>query len=179
VVARFWPAFLAIIIGILIGVKILVSIDERSLLLIVGTAVIVFTLLQGSSYRLEIPPSMVRPAGAVFGLGSGLIGGISSFFGPMLIIYLVSIPRLGKDEFVGSISFLYIGAVLPWTATLIYHGVLDGQLLLYSTLAAIPVSLGMLLGQKLRTFIADHHFNRLILGILLCSGGAILWRAFA
>ncbi|NCF35513.1 MAG: TSUP family transporter [Gammaproteobacteria bacterium] len=114
VIARFWPTFLAILVGTWVGVKILSVIDEKTLLVVVGISVIGFALLQGSRFRLHLPDPMVKPAGLFFGGASGLIGGLSSFFGPMLIVYLISIRNLDKNQFVSSISFLYVSAVVPW-----------------------------------------------------------------
>ena len=122
VVARFWPTFIAILIGTWFGVKILATIDEKTLMFLVGVAVIVFAILQGSRFRLHLPERLVKPAGVFFGGASGLIGGVSSFFGPMLITYLISIRGLSKNQFVSSISFLYVSAVVPWTLTLYYFG---------------------------------------------------------
>lgn len=177
VVGRFWPTFVAILAGGWIGIAIFTRIDDKALMIVVGIAVILFALLQGSSHKLRIPAPLEKPAGVGFGFASGVIGGMSSFFGPMLIIYLVSLQSLGKDQFIGAISFLYVGAVVPWAIILYWLGLLDQRLLLYSTAAVAPVVLGMVLGRKLRKFISEHRFQRLILVILLCSGGAILWRA--
>lgn len=179
VVGRFWPAFAAILIGTYAGVAILSAIDERNLLLIVGAVVIVFTVLQASTYKLHLAAAMEKPAGVVFGLASGVLGGLSSMFGPMLIIYLVSIRDLGKERFVASISFLYLACVVPWTLILIWFGVLDTRLGLLSGAAAIPVVAGMFLGQKLRHRVSDQKFNRLVLIVLMVSGGTMLGRAFA
>ncbi len=175
---RFWPTFVCLLIGTWVGVRILAVIDEQLLLLIVGIAVIAFTVLQGSSYKLHIPERMEKLAGAGFGLSSGLIGGISSMFGPMLIIYLVSLRNFGKNAFVASISFLYIAAVVPWTISLYYYGILRDELLLASIAAAAPVSVGLVIGQRLRGRISDRHFDRLVLAVLLTSGGTMIWRAF-
>ena len=178
VISRFWPAFIAILAGTWIGVKILSVIDEQTLLVLVGVAVIAFALLQGSRFRLHLPAHLIKPAGVFFGGASGLIGGISSFFGPMLITYLISIRDLGKNQFVGTISFLYVSAVVPWTITLYLYGILDEKLLLLSTFATVPVTLGLLLGQRLRARISDARFNYLIIGILVVSGLSMLWRAY-
>ena len=178
VVARFWPTFLAILVGTWVGVKILSIIDEQTLLILVGVAVIAFALLQGSRFRLHLPDALVKPAGVFFGGAAGLIGGVSSFFGPMLITYLISIRGLGKNQFVSSISFLYVSAVVPWTITLYLYGILDQRLLLYSTLATIPVTLGLLVGQRIRYSISDARFQYLIIGILMVSGISMLWRAY-
>jgi uncharacterized membrane protein YfcA len=178
VVKRFWPAFLAILIGTWIGVNILASLDDRTLLIVVGIAVIVFAIMQGSRFRIQLPDAMVKPAGVFFGGASGLIGGISSFFGPMLITYLISVRDIDKNQFVSSISFLYVSAVLPWTVMLYYYGILDGPVLTYSTFATIPVTLGLLIGQSVRKHISDARFRYLIIGILLISGVSMLWHAY-
>ena len=178
VISRFWPTFIAILAGTWVGVKILSVIDEKTLLVLVGVAVIAFALLQGSRFRLHLPERMVKPAGLLFGGASGLIGGVSSFFGPMLITYLISIRGLAKNQFVSSISFLYVSAVLPWAVTLYLYGILDDRLLLYSTMATLPVTLGFLFGQRLRHSISEARFQYLIIGILVVSGLSMLWRAY-
>jgi uncharacterized membrane protein YfcA len=178
VVARFWPTLVAILIGSLIGVKILSVIDEKTLLVLVGAAVIAFALLQGSRFRLHLPDRLVKPAGVLFGGASGLIGGVSSFFGPMLITYLISIRGLGKNQFVSTISFLYVSAVVPWALTLYIFGILDQRLLLYSALATLPVTLGLLGGQRMRKHISETRFQKLIIVVLIISGSSMLWRAY-
>ena len=178
VVARFWPTLVAILIGSLVGVKILSVIDEKTLLVLVGAAVIAFALLQGSRFRLHLPDRLVKPAGVLFGGASGLIGGVSSFFGPMLITYLISIRDLDKNQFVSSISFLYVSAVVPWALTLYIFDILDQRLLLYSALATLPVTLGLLGGQRMRKHISEARFQKLIIVVLIISGSSMLWRAY-
>jgi uncharacterized membrane protein YfcA len=178
VVNRFWPTFVAIVIGTWIGVKILSIIDEKYLLILVGVAVIAFAILQGSSYRLHLTERGVKPAGLLFGGAAGVIGGVSSFFGPMMIIYLISIRGLSKSQFVSTISFLYLSAVIPWAIALYLFGILDQSLLLYSAFACIPVTIGILIGQKIRIYISEARFKYLIIGILIVSGVSMLWRAF-
>jgi len=177
VVKRFWPAFIGVLVGTAIGVKILSIIDETTLLAVVGVAVIAFAILQGSSYRLHLSETMVKPAGAIFGLASGVIGGVCSFFGPMLVVYLISIRGLTKRQFVSSISFLYVSAVIPWAFTLYLYGILDQKMLNYSVIATLPVTLGLILGQRVRGSIGDDKFKILIIGILLLSGSSMLWQA--
>jgi len=178
IVSRFWPTFVAILIGTWVGVKILSVIDEKTLLVLVGVAVIAFALLQGSRFRLHVPDRLVKPAGVLFGGASGVIGGVSSFFGPMLITYLISIRGLTKNQFVSTISFLYVSAVIPWTITLFIYDILDQRLLLYSAFATMPVTLGLIVGQRVRGHISESRFHNLIIGILVVSGTSMLWRAY-
>ncbi len=173
---RFWPVALAILAGTAVGTVVLARIDQRALLLIVGSAVIAFAVLQATTRQMRIPAHREKSIGLGFGLCSGLVGGVSSFFGPILIMYLTSLPGLTKDGFVGAISFLYLSAVLPWAAALYWSGILTHQLLLYSLAATAPVLLGMALGRRLRRFISERRFQRLMVVVLMSSGGVILWR---
>ncbi len=176
-VRRFWPALMALLAGTWIGVWILSGIEENALLTVVGIMVICFTLIQGSRRKILIPDRFEKPAGIAFCGSAGLIGGLSSMFGPMMILYLVSLPALEKSQFVNTISFLYVGAVVPWTFLLILMGVLDTRLALISGLAVIPLAAGLLIGRSIRKYVGDSIFYRLILGMLIISGGSMIWRA--
>jgi uncharacterized membrane protein YfcA len=178
VVKRFWPAFIGVLIGTWIGVKILSIIDEFTLLIVVGVAVIGFAILQGSRHRFHLSEPRVKPAGAIFGLASGVIGGVCSFFGPMLVVYLLSIRDLTKNQFVSSISFLYVSAVIPWAIALYLYGILDQKMLMFSVVATLPVTLGLVIGRRIRGSIGEDSFKILIIGILVVSGTSMLWRAF-
>ena len=177
ILSRFWPAAVALLFGTFAGSHILSIINEQLLLLIVGSLVIVFTALQFSSYKLTLGNHLIVPAGILFGLLSGLIGGISSMFGPMLIVYLVSLQGLNKDDFVSAISFLYVCAVVPWTLSLLALGLLKGPLLIGSLFGIIPVSVGMAAGQQLRKHISEKYFQRLLLLILVISGASMIWQS--
>ena len=177
-VKRFWPAFIALVVGTWIGVKILSEIDERTLLIVVGVLVICFTLIQGSPRKMTISSMLEKPAGIVFCSSAGVIGGLSSMFGPMLILYLVSLSTFDKDRFVNTISFLYIGAVVPWVVILIVVGVLDARLAILSTLSVIPLVVGLIVGRAIRKRIEETIFYRLVLGVLILSGISMIWRAW-
>ncbi len=179
VIGRFWPTAAALLLGTMIGARILYVVDERTLLFLVGVCVITFTLLQVSSFKLQLGPRWVKPGGVVFGTLSGIIGGISSMFGPMLIVYMMSLKNLSKDEFVSAISFLYVCAVVPWAISLFLVGLLRGPLLWGSLAAIVPVTLGMVLGQQLRRKISEARFQHLMLLILLISGSSMMWRAWS
>lgn len=176
---RFWPAAASLILCTGFGSAVLSVINERLLLTIVGCAVILFAVLQIVVAKPWLNERLRVPAGIVFGALSGLIGGVSSMFGPMLVIYLVSLKGLEKEEFVGAISFLYICAVLPWTVSLMLFGLLNQSMLQMSALATLPVVAGLIIGQKIRRRLSHHRFQQLIIIILVCSGCSMLLQAFS
>lgn len=175
---RFWPALVAMMIGTWIGVKVLKGIDERMLLYVVGAAVISFTLLQASPKKIAISLNWEKLAGFLFCFVAGIIGGLSSMFGPMMILYLVSITHLDKNEFVGTISVFYIIAVVPWVCVMAILGVLNLPMMISSTLAVIPLFIGLMAGRSVRTHIKESLFKKLVLVVLMVSGLSMLWRAW-
>ncbi len=177
-IKRFWPAFVALLIGTLVGVEIFTGIDEQTLLILVGILVICFTILQGSPRKITIPTRLEKPAGFAFCGSAGIIGGLSSMFGPMMILYLVSLPALDKNRFVNTISFLYVGAVVPWVVIMVAVGVLDAPLAIMSALAVIPLSIGLLIGRLVRKHVQEAIFYRMVLGVLILSGISMIWRAW-
>ena len=177
-IKRFWPAFVALVVGTLVGVQIFAGIDEQSLLLLVGVLVICFTVLQGSSRKITIPTKLEKLAGVAFCGSAGLVGGLSSMFGPMMILYLVSLSALDKNRFVNTISFLYIGAVVPWVVIMVIVGVLDVPLAILSALAVIPLAVGLIAGRLARKYVRETVFYRMILGVLIISGISMMWRAW-
>ena len=177
-IKRFWPAFVALVLGTLAGVKIFTGIDETALLLIVGILVICFTILQGSSRKITIRKNLEKPAGVAFCGSAGIIGGLSSMFGPMMILYLVSLPALDKDRFVNTISFFYVGAVVPWVVIMVIAGVLDQSLAILSALAVAPLAVGLFIGRLVRKHVQEAFFYRMVLGVLIISGITMMWRAW-
>ena len=176
---RFWPALVALLIGTWVGVKVLKGIDEQLLLTVVGITVICFPLLQGSPKKILILPSWEKPMGIIFCGTAGVIGGLSSMFGPMLILYLVSLTNLNKHQFVGTICYFYIVAVIPWVLVMFVLGVLNTPYAISSALAVLPLSVGLLAGQKIRKHINEALFKNLVLIILVVSGLGMLWRAWS
>ncbi len=176
VLKRFWPVLVATLCGTYIGAKVLSIIDEQTLLFAIGGLVIAFSALQFSQPHLRLPKRLETPAGVAFGLASGLVGGISSMFGPPLIIYLVSL-HLSKDMFVSAIGFLYLSAVVPWVAGLFLFGVMDSRTLILSVAATVPIVAGMVVGQRVRGRISEQRFRAFVLLVLLAAGCMMLWRA--
>ena len=60
---------------------------------------------------------------------------------------------------------------------LAWFGILDQELVVLSSLATLPVVVGLVVGEVLRKRVSDARFRKMVLVVLLLSGGAMLWRA--
>jgi len=175
---RFAALIVALVVGTFVGARLLVEMDQRSLLGIVGAAVLVFAISAHFPRHLRVGPRTERWLGMPVGFIGGLLGGMTTFFGPPLIMFLFAL-NLEKDEFVGTISTIYLCAAIPLAAALGVVGFMGPEEYAWSTAAAVPLFLGVLAGQWLRTRISQSAFRRGLLLMLLVVGVRLIYRAFA
>ncbi|GMQ90495.1 MAG: sulfite exporter TauE/SafE family protein [Gammaproteobacteria bacterium] len=173
---RFWPLILGLVVGTVAGAKLLASVDPRALYVVIGVIVMVFALTSFFSPRLRLPARGERWLGLAIGLASGVIGGMSTIYGPALIMFLIAL-RMPKDEFVGTIATFYVCAAVPLTLALGAFGVMGVGELIASALATLPLLAGMLCGQVLRARLNQEAFRKGLLAMLLLAGLAVIKRA--
>ena len=166
---RFGPLIVALVVGTFAGARLLVGVDQRTLIGIVGTAVLAFAVSGYFPHHLHLGQRAERRLGVPVGFLAGVLGGMTTFFGPPLIMFLFAL-KLDKDEFVGTISTLYLCAAVPLVVALGMVGFMGPREYLWSTAAAAPLFLGVLVGQWLRARISQSAFRRGLLLMLLVVG---------
>jgi uncharacterized membrane protein YfcA len=174
---RFGPLIGAIVIGTFAGARLLLDLDQRALMGIVGTAVLVFSVSAHFPRYLQLGRRGERLLGVPVGFLAGVLGGMTTFFGPPLIMFLFAL-NLDKDEFVGTISTVYLCAAVPLAVALGMYGLMDLEAYLWSAAAAVPVLLGVLAGQWLRSRISQSAFRRGLLLLLFVVGVRLIYRSF-
>jgi uncharacterized membrane protein YfcA len=174
VLRRFAPLIIPLVVGTLIGTTLFAILSQRTLELTIGPAVIVFTIASYLHPNLSIPPQSERWLGPLIGFGSGVIGGMTTFFGPILAAYVVGLG-LTRDAFVKSISLIYVCASSSLLAGGVTHGYAGPKLLIFSALAMVPVYLGMSLGRIIRKRTDPERFRLLVL-VVVCLSGANMIR---
>lgn len=173
---RFWTLLLALIIGTFIGTKVLSAVHPQMLYVLVGVVVVIFSLTSYFQPQLRVAPRQERWLAPAVGLIGGVLGGLSTIFGPPLIIFLVAL-HLQKDEFVGTISTFYLIGVLPLILALGAFHMMGQKELIASSLATVPLLTGLALGQVLRARVAQESFRRVLLAMLTLLGCSLVVRA--
>lgn len=166
---RFAPLLIAMMIGTVIGGALLSTIDQALLMLIVGAVVLIFAAAELRRFRLRVPVHHHAIAGGVAGFLGGFLGGMSSVFGPPVIMFLTSL-ELGKEEFVGTISSIYLFAGILLGATLAGFDVAGLDELTWSALATVPLFAGMMVGQLTRRHVSEALFRKVLLIMLVLIG---------
>ncbi len=173
---RFRLLIVALALGMIVGAMLLKQVDDRVLQAVIGLAVIVFSITSLSTPTLQVPPGLERPLGTAAGAVGGVLGGMSSLFGPPILMFLVSL-KLPKDEFVAVVGAIYLLGGVFLLAALAGVRVLGVQEFLLSALAAPPLLAGMALGQRLRERISQEAFRKGLLITVMLIGVSLLLRA--
>lgn len=173
VIRRFWPLMATLIVTTVISAALLTRIEAGTAALALGAIVVAFTLTQAFSRGIAVSPRVERPAAFAVGGIAGLLGGLSSLFGPPIATFLAAL-RLAPEVFVTACGVLFLAGSIPLYGLLILEGATSGTELLASALAGVPVLLGVLAGQKLRGRLSERLFYRVLLAVLTLVGLALI-----
>jgi uncharacterized protein len=164
-VRRFWPLIATLFVTTLAVVPFTLALPDATLRSLLAAAVLLTVLLNALPLRLTVSAKHERFWSAGVGALSGLMGGVSSITGPVIISYLVSL-RLPREVFVGSISVIYLAGALPLYGSMAVQGRFALREMVVSLLSLLPMALGLALGKRLRGHLDEVLFRRLLLGFL-------------
>lgn len=140
-----------------------------------GVTVLVAVLLMVVQPRRAIEARHEKWLGPLIGAVAGVLAGVSSLTGPLIITYLMAL-RLPRDVFVGSVSVIYLLGALPMYGAMLFWGRFGWAEVAWSTLALVPVYAGLVLGTRLRKKLDEKQFRRLLILLLLGLGVMLLTR---
>ena len=175
VLRRFWPVHVTLFLAIAVSTRALVAVPEHYLFGVIGACLIVIPGIAHLFPGIRLRERDERWLGPLTGLVSGLVGGVSSYYGPVLLLYLLWL-RLPKAVFVVAISQMYTVGSLGLALGLLAFGVATPGQLGVSALACAPVFGGLLLGQRVRLRLSERRFSLLILATYLVTGASFLLR---
>ncbi len=168
---RFAPMLATLVVCILFATKGLALIPERLLYALIGLLVIGSSVLGRLKPRLRISESQERWLGPIAGAVAGALGGMTTFYGPVLLAYLVGL-RLPKDEFVAAISLIYFIGAVALGVGVVGNGLTDPLMLGLSALTLIPSFLGIRLGQMVRMRLDERRFATWLFVLYLVIGAS-------
>jgi uncharacterized membrane protein YfcA len=166
---RFWALLLALFLCGAVSTKVLASVRQETLYLIIGPPLIVVPLLAHFRKDIVLARRTESWASPVVGVISGFLGGISSFYGPILMLYLVWL-RLSKKEFVAAVALMFFVGSVALAVGLLGFGITRPHELLLSAAGCIPVFIGLWFGQKVHVALDERRFALVVLGLYLATG---------
>ena len=167
---RFLPMFLFLVVGLIIGARLILEINLNTITQIIAILIIFAALINCFGFKINnIKKIHERIITSFIGFGSGILGGLSTVYGPPMLAYLVAVD-LPKEKFVRTVSTMYFIGSFPLYGSLIYYGFATKQDLIMSLLLIIPALLGQQIGTRIRDKINQKQFRNCILVTLVILG---------
>ena len=171
---RFLPMFLSLIIGLIIGARLILEIDVKTITQIIAVSIIFAALVNCFGIKIKnINKNHENTITSLIGFGSGILGGLSTFYGPPMLAYLVAVD-LPKEKFVRTVSTMYFIGSFPLYGSLIYYGFATKEDLIFSLILIIPAFIAQQLGTKIRDKFNQKQFRICILITLIILGLSLL-----
>ena len=102
---RFLPMFLALFLGLLIGGKLILNLSFNFISISIATVIIIFTSLNFFGINLKnLKKVNVKILSVIIGFFSGILGGLTTFYAPPIITFLIS-AALGRFHSVCCFGF--------------------------------------------------------------------------
>ena len=173
---RFLPMFISLIIGLIVGARLILEININTITQIIAVSIIFAALVNCFGIKItSINQKREKAITIIIGFGSGILGGLSTFYGPPMLAYLVA-ADLPKEKFVRTVSTMYFIGSFPLYGSLIYYGFATSLDLIVSLILIIPAYIAQQLGTKIRDKINQKQFRMCILITLIILGFSLLMK---
>tara|TARA_B100001093_G_scaffold338650_1_gene323417 strand:- start:1814 stop:2554 length:741 start_codon:yes stop_codon:yes gene_type:complete len=167
---RFLPMFISLVVGLIIGARLILEININTITQIIAVSIIFAALVNCFGFKINnIKQNYEKIITTIIGFGSGILGGLSTFYGPPMLAYLVAVD-LPKEKFVRTVSTMYFIGSFPLYGSLIYYGFATKEDLIFSLILIIPAFISQQIGTKIRDKINHKQFRNLVLSTLIILG---------
>jgi uncharacterized membrane protein YfcA len=161
-VRRFGGLILVQMAVTLLTVKYSSGLSVENLNLLIGISLLVAVVWMSLKPNVQVPPKFEQMACIVVGALAGLMGGLSSLTGPFIITLLMAL-KLSREQFIGSISIVYLAGSIPMYGAMLWYERFGWTEVGLSALGLIPMFLGLKMGKALRHRLSEDMFRKLLL----------------
>ena len=169
------PFSIGIFLGILVGSYIFHNTKSEIISIAIGITIIIFAYINFKGFKINEILVSNKLFGLLYGLFSGVIGGMTTVLGPLMIIYLVSL-NFSKERFSQNVSFLVFSTLIPLYVMFFIYQKVEINDFLVTFLALIPAIFMQYLGLKIRDRIPQKTFKNLTLVFLTFVGLLVLYK---
>ncbi|MBW2974848.1 sulfite exporter TauE/SafE family protein [Candidatus Woesearchaeota archaeon] len=162
---EFVPVLIFVMIGTFIGTHFLVSYGSDLLKIILGIAIILFSI---QIFFNKTFKNIKKWWGAVAGIIAGILGGMFTTDGPPLAIYFGN--KLKKKEFRATLNIIFLINAVWINMLYVLRGVTTFEIFKLSLILLPALFIGLFFGSKAHLKINEVLFKRTIAVILLVTG---------
>jgi uncharacterized membrane protein YfcA len=165
---RFWLLYLATLPGTVLGIALLVWIDQRLSTIALGLLIIAYALFGLAQPSLSLRSSLERQLQFPVGLVNGFLTGLTGSQVLPLVPYILAL-HIDADRTVQAINLAITITSAFLMVGLYQSGVMSLPSLGLSVVAILPAMAGIHVGTRARSFIPVQHFRtvvQIVLGLL-------------
>lgn len=146
------PILLGGLVGTVVGVKILLTVDDRIMSIVLGVFILLYIAWFMFNPETQLSDRAARWLAWPTGVGGGILLGTTGVAAPIIGTYAHSL-RLSRSGFVAAVSLPFVALGLVQMSSLFAFGGYDQERFLAGLLVCVPVlivtPLGMRLGRRL------------------------------
>ncbi len=176
-VRRFWPIYLGVMPGLVIGLWILGTVESTLARGVLGLVLFAYGLWGLWNAEFVLPEFLELWLSGPVGFITGIINGITGSQVMPVLPYLLSLD-LEKNTFVQAINISFTISSLIMLAGLGQLGLLSWKILGLSFLGILPVAFGIWLGSRLRRTLSERKFKKMVLLLLVILGLNLVVRTY-
>ena len=170
---RLWPFLALAALLVWPGTLALTHVDLDLLTALLGAVLVVYAALSLAGFAVDISPASTRWAGPLLGAVNGLLTGMTGSFVVPGVLYLQSI-KLPRDVMIQAMGMLFTVSTVALALAMGGQNLLSTDQGLMSASGVLPAVIGMMVGQNIRSMLAEATFRRVFFIALLALGGYIM-----
>lgn len=174
-VKRFWLLYISAFPGLYIGVHLLSTLGNQVSRMAIGVSAIIYSILMLFNIELSVPRGREKYFSVPIGFINGVVNGFTGTQVMPMLPYLLAL----NQDMNGLINAINLGFTLSGIVLiLLLHSfeLFDPGILIYSILAAVPVSAGIYTGSILRRHLSEEKFRLAVLILLIIIGVIMIVR---
>ena len=169
------PLSCGVFFGIIIGSIIFHKVESEFIRRMIGVTIVLCALINYFGLKISSHLLLKTSFSFVYGLLAGVIGGMTTIVGPLIVIYLVSL-NLKKEVFSELVSLTVFSCLAPLYGIFFIYQTVTFHDFIYSALFAIPAVIMQILGFKIRKIIPQVTFKNITLLILIVIGFLVIFK---
>ena len=172
-VRRFWPLYAAAVPGLVIGLRLLATLDPGHATVVLGAVLMAYCVFAFVSPDVRLPTPLAGPLAVPVGLTNGVINGLTGSQVMPVLPFLISL-RLDPDRFVQAANIMFTLSSLIMAAGLTVIGLMTPTAVLISLAGLLPVLIGVRVGTAVRRVLSPEAFRNGVLAVLALLGASLV-----
>lgn len=166
---QFWPLAVCMLLGILVFAYAAPKVPTKWATLLLGTTVLLFAIVSLIKELPKLSNKHDKKIQVAAGISAGFMGGITGVWAPPMVMYM-SAARVDKATFVAVVGVLLMLGSVVLSLTYSRVGLLNQGQTIASLILVIPAILGFALGEKVRSYVDEELFKKLVLLFFFVMG---------